>query len=123
MPNHKIKQSPSLDPNAGTQHDSGGFPKTSVKPWIAQLGEVHEVRDGEGGRVCILTQLRGAHGLGGRRPGGESAANAHLMAAAPELLEALEQCITFLAPHVRPASEDTYAAVIRAIAKAEGRNA
>lgn len=64
--------------------------KYTKGPWIAELGEVHEVRDAEGGRICILTQLRGRHGLGGRRPEHESPANARLIAAAPELLEALQ---------------------------------
>lgn len=58
-------------------------------PWTAELGEIHEVRDVEGGRVCILTQLRGRHGLGGRRPDTESSANACLIAAAPEMAEML----------------------------------
>jgi hypothetical protein len=58
--------------------------------WFAALGEVYEVRDSEGGRICILTHFRGPHGLGGRRADGESADNAKLIAAAPELLDALK---------------------------------
>jgi hypothetical protein len=40
-----------------------------------------------------MTHLKGAHGLGGRRSGDESAANARLIAAAPELLEALRTAL------------------------------
>ena len=62
-------------------------------PWIAELGEIHEVRDTEGGRICILTQLRGRYGLGGRRADSESPANANLIAAAPEMYEALQMAL------------------------------
>ena len=64
--------------------------KCTPRPWRAELGEVHEVRDSEGGRICLLTQLRGKHGLGGRRADHESPANAYLIAAAPEMYEALK---------------------------------
>ena len=58
-------------------------------PWKAVLGEVHEVRDSDGGRICILTQLCGPHGLGGRRDAKESPANAHLIAASTFMHEVL----------------------------------
>ena len=67
-------------------------PNFTQRPWHTELGEIHEVRDAEGGRICILTQLRGRHGLGGRRADEESLANARLIAAAPELYEALKAC-------------------------------
>jgi len=50
--------------------------------WIAELGEAYVVRSqADGGRVAICTNLRGFHGMGGRRDGDEVAANAHLIAA------------------------------------------
>ena len=70
--------------------------KCTPRPWRAELGEVHEVRDSEGGRICLLTQLRGKHGLGGRRADHESPANAYLIAAAPDLYEALTRSIVAL---------------------------
>jgi hypothetical protein len=62
-----------------------------------------------------MTHLKGAHGLGGRRSGDESAANARLIAAAPELLEALTDLLGWqtLAP------DDVVAAARAAIARAE----
>ena len=97
-------------------------------PWKAELGEVYEVRDAEDGRICIITNLRGRHGLGGRRADGESASNARLIAAAPELLEALKEMVFvyadqergydyFLGKHVPTVLKTAKAA----IAKAEGR--
>ena len=70
--------------------------KCTPRPWRAELGEVHEVRDSEGGRICILTQLRGKNGLCGRRSDHESTTNAHLIAAAPEIYAALELVLPFL---------------------------
>jgi hypothetical protein len=54
------------------------------------MGEVLEVRDGDDSRICVLTHLRGRNGLGGRKPDGESRANANLIVAAPEMYEALK---------------------------------
>ena len=48
------------------------------------------MRDSEGGRIAIATNLRGRHGMGGRRDGSEVAANVRLIAAAPDMLEALQ---------------------------------
>lgn len=49
------------------------------------------MRDSEGGRIAIATNLRGRHGMGGRRDGSEVAANVRLIAAAPDMLEALQR--------------------------------
>lgn len=66
-----------------TQHTPG--------PWTPEFGEAYRVRaQQDGGQVAIMMNLKGRHGLGGRRAGKEVAANARLIAAAPELLNALE---------------------------------
>lgn len=56
-------------------------------PWSPRFGETYSILDADGGQLAILTNLRGAHGLGGRRPGDEVAANARLIAASTELLK------------------------------------
>jgi len=46
-------------------------------PWIADLGEAYRVRaQQDGGQVAIMMNLKGQHGLAGRRSGDEVAANA-----------------------------------------------
>jgi hypothetical protein len=65
--------------------------------WKAHFEEAYFVTGPDLGRVAMMMNLKGAHGLGGRRSGGESAANARLIAAAPELLEALESEYAWLA--------------------------
>lgn len=64
--------------------------KYTPGPWEAEFGETYNVRDAGGGRLAMLTNLKGAYGMGGRRNGDEVAANARLIAAAPDLLEALQ---------------------------------
>ena len=87
-------------------------------PWIADLGEAYRVRaQQDGGQVAIMMNLKGQHGLAGRRSGDEVAANARLIAAAPELLEACRL--------VEQAQRDgdymtAFRAVSAAIAKAGG---
>jgi hypothetical protein len=67
--------------------------KHTPGPWTPEFGEAYRVRtQQDGGQVAILMNLKGRHGLAGRRNGDEVAANARLIAAAPELLEA---CQTF----------------------------
>lgn len=60
-------------------------------PWVAKLEEAYYVTGPDLGRVAMMTHLKGPHGLSGRRSGEESAANARLISAAPDLLEALEK--------------------------------
>ncbi len=89
-------------------------------PWIADLGEAHRVRaQQDGGQVAIMMNLKGQHGLAGRMSGDEVAANAHLIAAAPQLLEALKAVTAtemFLPDH--PQRQAAYKAARAAIYKA-----
>lgn len=95
--------------------------KHMLGPWKASLGEVYEVRDAEDGRICIITNLRGRHGLGGRRAAGESAFHARLIAAAPEMYEAISEFVARCeAGEVR--SKKTYAKFKAILVKAEGRS-
>ncbi len=64
--------------------------KHTPGPWVPVLDETYHVTAPDKGRVAISTNLKGAHGMGGRRAGDEVAANTRLIAAAPELLEALQ---------------------------------
>lgn len=67
----------------------------------------------------MMMNLKGAHGLGGRRSGEETAANNRLIAAAPELLEALQALIDMDVAYQRgPKVEDAVEAARAAIAKA-----
>lgn len=63
--------------------------KHTPGPWAAHFEEAYFVTGPDLGRVAMMMNLKGAHGLGGRRSGDESAANCRLIAAAPELLAAL----------------------------------
>jgi hypothetical protein len=67
--------------------------KHTPGPWKAHFEEAYFVTGPDLGRVAIMMNLKGAHGLGGRRSGDESAANARLIAAAPELLNALRDLV------------------------------
>ena len=58
-------------------------------PWKAHFEEAHFVIGPDLGRVAMMMNLKGAHGLGGRRSGAESAANCRLIAAAPDLVTPL----------------------------------
>jgi hypothetical protein len=67
--------------------------KHTPGPWKAHFEEAYYVTGPDRGRVAMMLNLKGAHGLGGRRTGEESAANARLIAAAPELLGALQKAV------------------------------
>lgn len=97
--------------------------KHTPGPWIPDFGEAYRVRAQlDGGQVAVMTNLKGQFGLAGRRDGNEVAANAALIAAAPDLLAALErlsaQCERLRMPG-QPMS-DAEKTAIAAIAKATG---
>ena len=88
-------------------------------PWIADLGEAYRVRaQQDGGQVAIMMNLKGQHGLAGRRSGDEVAANAHLIAAAPDLLKALVTAESLLAGICVNGEPPELANIRAAIAKA-----
>lgn len=90
--------------------------KHTPGPWKAHFGEAYYVTGPDLGRVAIMMNLKGAHGLGGRRTGDESAANARLVAAAPDLLEALKK----IRDLGRTTSAEVYAIAFDAIVNATG---
>ena len=59
-------------------------------PWLADFGETTSVRLSDGSRVATVNHLR----LHSRVAASEAAANARLIEAAPEMLEALEGYIS-----------------------------
>jgi hypothetical protein len=65
--------------------------KHTQGPWRYEAPDEVSIKDADGGRVAVCTNLRGALGMGGRRDPNEVLANARLIAAAPELLEALRK--------------------------------
>lgn len=64
--------------------------KHTPGPWEAHFDESYFVTGPDLGRVAMMMNLKGKYGLCGRRSGNESAANCRLIAAAPDLLEALQ---------------------------------
>lgn len=96
-------------------------------PWKAHFEEAYYVTGPDLGRVAMMCNLKGAHGLGGRRSGDEAAANARLIAAAPELFDALKDLADDMSerfdldsPSTNPGIKNTIAAARAAIAKALG---
>ena len=79
-----------------TDTTTAARPAHTPGPWAVDSGEALNVRAPHGGIVAQLHHLKGRHGMGGRLPGGEAVANARLIAAAPELLEALHQLIVVI---------------------------
>ncbi len=100
--------------------------KHTQGPWKAHFEESYFVTGPDLGRVAMMTNLKGAHGLGGRRSGDESAANARLIAAAPDLLEALKigyaETMEYIQRNHLSGSENNHWLVMAraAIAKATG---
>lgn len=99
--------------------------KHTPGPWKAHFEEAYYVTGPDLGRVAMMMNLKGAHGLGGRRTGEESAANCRLIAAAPAMYEALADCVEALdflqnkmAVKVNPPTLDTARAAL-ALARGE----
>lgn len=82
-------------------------------PWIYEDGDV---LGGPGGIACVVP-LYTANGLG------EGKANARLIAAAPELLEALQLALLVIASPNMHARQKNIDIIENAIAKAEGKEA
>ena len=70
--------------------------KWTPGPWKAHFAEAYVVTGPDRGRVAMMMNLKGPHGMGGRRSGDEAAANARLIAAAPDLYKALQDCLDVL---------------------------
>jgi len=103
--------------------------KHTPGPWKAHFEEAYYVTGPDLGRVAMMMNLKGAYGLGGRRSGNESAANCRLIAAAPELLEALKEITADYAdrfdldsPSTNPGIKSSIRQARAAIAKAEGQS-
>ncbi len=105
--------------------------KHTPGPWTPEFGEAYRVRaQQDGGQVAIMTNLKGRDGLAGRRNGDEVAANARLIAAAPELLEAAKLVLEWYEAEDNHSGTDFYQrmqmcrdsedAIRAAIAKATG---
>lgn len=67
--------------------------KHTPGPWEAHFEEAYFVTGPDLGRVAMMMNLKGAHGMGGRRSGDESAANCRLISAAPDMAEALRDLL------------------------------
>lgn len=91
-------------------------------PWKAHFEEAYYVTGPDLGRVAMMMNLKGAHGLGGRRTGDESAANCRLIAAAPDLLEALQLVRDYVAT-MKGMGHQYQVEIDAAIAKATGETA
>lgn len=71
--------------------------KHTPGPWISEVGEVCCVRaQQDGGRIALMANLKGQFGLSGRRNASEVVANASLIAAAPDLLDALQWLVDLM---------------------------
>lgn len=81
-------------------------------PWIADYNDVCASRDGQRGDLLAMTSSDDH---------GEKCANARLMAAAPDMLKALEGCGCVCYKVVLgPPHDERCEAVVAAIAKAKG---
>lgn len=91
-------------------------------PWGVDFDEATNVRSPDGGYVCQLGYLRGKFGRLGRKTSEEVSANAHLIAASPDMLATLKA----LADAIDTVPEQPigvwWGAIHAAIAKAEPRS-
>jgi len=96
--------------------------KHTPGPWNPYFDETYGVLGPDKGRVAICMNLKGAHGLAGRRHGDEVAANARLIAAAPDLLAALNAMLTHMGMDEDEWTKPTFDQARAAIAKATGES-
>jgi hypothetical protein len=75
--------------------------KTAPLPWRYLSYEVDEIRDADGGRVCMMHQLKGDHGLAGRRDSGEVEGSAKLIVEAVNYHASLVSRVTELEKALR----------------------
>ena len=83
----------------GEVRSSEGLGRTAAYtpgPWVAHFEEAYYATGPDLGRVAMMMNLKGAHGMGGRRSGAEAAANCRLVAAAPDLLAAALNALDIL---------------------------
>lgn len=71
--------------------------KFTKGPWFAHLGETYRVHDKSNQTVAWATFVFSTETQTGRRSTDTVAANTHLIAAAPELYEALSDCLEYIA--------------------------
>lgn len=96
--------------------------KHTPGPWMPEFGEAYRVRaQQDGGQVAIMMNLKGRHGLAGRRTGNEVAANARLISSAPEMLDALQEIVAAADGSGWAQLDATLANARAAIAKATGK--
>lgn len=89
----------------------------ALGPWSVDFSEAFKIKDANGDTVATLNFIH----LRGRRPSGEVAASARLIAAAPDLLEALRTIASLMHNLPRSATADQAEQIARAaIAKAKG---
>jgi hypothetical protein len=86
-------------------------------PWKSHFEDAYFVTGPDLGRVAMMMNLKGAHGMGGRRSGKEAAANCRLISAAPDMLAALSNLLRVIDGEggTRPnAREEARAAIAKA---------
>ena len=96
--------------------------KWAAGPWTVHLDEMYSIIAGKEGRLAHATFLRGPHGLNGRRDSDEAAANTRLMAAAPDLYDALHGLTCELEDCAQPGDWEYYRDAVAAMAKARGES-
>lgn len=73
--------------------------KHTPGPWEAEFGVAYNVRAPHGGIIAQISRQRGRFAAQGYIDSEESAANARLIAAAPDLLEACEKTLEMIDAH------------------------
>ena len=94
--------------------------KHTPGPWVADFGEAFHIREADKGRIASLVFAKGHFGFKGRRDANEVAANARLISAAPDLLEALDSFVAHYQNGINPMLDDVAIEARAAIAKAKG---